>query len=548
MTDQENKLEKIGRRLEALELRLGRIETVITSNDYTTSLFPDARSHVNIPLKNDDPFTEEDGGLESQIGRFGLAWIGNIVLLFGITFLTEYLMIQGIRYLSVLLGYVAAGSIFYLALWLRKTNSHLAFMFKMNAQILLFYITVRLHFFSASPVISNEGLSVILLLLIAGLQAYMAIRELSQAFGVLSVLFVIGTAVLSDSTHIMLLLLTLVAAGSVFYYYWFNWKSLVFTAIILSYSAYFIWLFGNPLMGHPMQILSEHHSGVIYLFGLGLCFSMILLFRKEDSSTDDFLTGVTFANGILFTFLLLLVVIRFFSTSYVSLFAAVTICCLAYSTLLHSRSDWNFATAFYALYAFMAMSISLYGLVGFPQVYLLLSVQSLIVVSMALWFRNRLIVVMNSFLFLTIFTIYFLSAKSIDGVNFSFALISLISARIINWKKTRLQIKTDFIRNLYLIEGFFIVMYALLNAVPKHFVTLSWTIAALIYFLLSFILKNVKYRYMALGTMICAAVYLFLFDLAGIEIIYRVLALLFLAAISIGISMYYTNRIRKSDL
>jgi hypothetical protein len=195
----------------------------------------------------------------------------------------------------------------------------------------------------------------------------------------------------------------------------------------------------------------------------------------------------------------------------------------------------------------MSMSIALYGLFGFPRVYLLLSVQSLVVVSMALWFRNKLIVVMNSILFLTILVVYLVSSKSIDGVNFSFALISLISARIINWKKSRLHIETDMMRNLYLIEGFIMVMFALLYAVPKQFVTLSWTIAALLYFFLSFILKNVKYRYMALGTMICAAVYLFIIDLARIEIIYRVLALLFLAAISIGISMYYTNRIKKSD-
>ena len=126
-----------------------------------------------------------------------------------------------------------------------------------------------------------------------------------------------------------------------------------------------------------------------------------------------------------------------------ALFAAITICCLIYSTILHSKSDWNFASAFYALYGFMAMSIALYGLFGLPRVYLLLSVQSLIVVSMALWFRNRLIVIMNSLLFLTILTVYLLSSKSIDGVNFSFALISLISARIINWKRSRLQIKTD---------------------------------------------------------------------------------------------------------
>ena len=193
------------------------------------------------------------------------------------------------------------------------------------------------------------------------------------------------------------------------------------------------------------------------------------------------------------------------------------------------------------------MSIALFGVFGFPLVFFLLSVQSLLVVSMALWFRNKLIVVMNSLLFLTIMLIYLISSKSVDSVNFSFALISLVSARIINWKKSRLHIETDLIRNLYLIEGFFMVLIALYNAVPGQFITLSWTIAALLYFILSFILKNVKYRYLALGTMACAALYLFLFDLARIEIIYRVLALLFLSAISIGISIYYSNRVKKSD-
>jgi hypothetical protein len=165
---------------------------------------------------------------------------------------------------------------------------------------------------------------------------------------------------------------------------------------------------------------------------------------------------------------------------------------------------------------------------------------------MALWFRNRLIVVMNSILFLTILLVYLFSTKNVSAVNFCFAAISLISARIINWKRSRLYIKTDMIRNLYMIEGFAMMLLALYHAVPKQFVTFSWTMAALLYFIFSLLLKNIKYRYMALGTMICSAFYLFLVDLARIEIIYRVLALLFLAAISIGISIYYTNRVKKA--
>jgi hypothetical protein len=50
---------------------------------------------------------------------------------------------------------------------------------------------------------------------------------------------------------------------------------------------------------------------------------------------------------------------------------------------------------------------------------------------------------------------------------------------------------------------------------------------------------------MAIGTMISAALFLFIVDLARIGVIYRVLALLVLAIVSIGISIYYTNRTRK---
>jgi hypothetical protein len=547
MADQHNEIEKIEQHLHSIELRLSRLETEFRLSEIQESFNSETLVQNVEPKVEQLAEDEEETGLESRIGRFGLAWIGNIVLLFGIAFLTQYLMNTGSRFFSVILGYIAAGSIWYLSDYLKKTNIHLAFMFKLNAQLLLFYITFRLHFFSDTPVISDKTVSVILLLLIIGFQVYLSIRNKSQPFAALSLVFAIATSIATDSTHIMLPMLTVTSAGAVYYFFRFKWEPLLIVTISLAYISYFLWMFSNPLMGHTMELIAVQNSGVIYLFGLGACFSLIPLFRKNDSSSDDFIIGAIFVNGVMFTLLLLLVTLRFFNTDYVTLFAIISACCLIYSTILKSTSDWNFASAYYALYGFMAMSISLYGLYGLPRVYLLLSVQSLIVVSMALWFRNKLIVIMNSLLFLSILVVYLLSAKAIDGVNFSFALVSLISARIINWKSSRLHIETDLIRNLYMIEGFFMVLYALFHAVPKQFITLSWTMAALLYFLLSILLKNVKYRYMALGTMICTALYLFIVDLARIEIIYRVLALLFLAAISIGISMYYTNRIKKTD-
>jgi hypothetical protein len=545
MSDQNYDLEKIERRLQSMELRLSQLESAVSLKNELSFVNPVEQIHL--PLIDDDSekLNEEDRGLEARIGRFGLAWMGNIVLLFGIAFLTQYLLNNGVRLFSFILGYISAAGIFFLANYLKKTNVHLAFMFKMSAQTLLFYLTLRLHFFTGSPLLQSKPISLILLILIVAFQVYITIKNNSQPFGALSVLFAIITGMTADSTHFILPFIILVAAGTVYYYYRFKWQPLLIVAIIFSYLSYFLWLFGNPLAGHPMQMISDQYSGIIYLFGLGAIFSIPNLFRKNDSSSDDYLISVTFVNGVLFTMLLALVVLRFYSKDYVNLFAIITVCCLIYSSILKSSSDWNFASAFYALYGFMAMSISLYGLYGLPKVYLLLSIQSLIVISMALWFRNRLMAIMNSLLFLSILAAYLFAGKWVDGANFSFAIIALVSARIINWQRSRLKIETEFMRNLYLITGFVMVMFALYHAVPGQFVTLSWTMAALLYFLLSFVLKNVKYRYMALGTMICTALYLFIVDLARIELIYRVLALLFLAAISIGISMYYTNRIRK---
>lgn len=546
MADQNEEIEKILNSLKSVELRLSKLESALNITDSESIYISEKHQETVDPILNGVILNDEEKGIESRIGRFGLAWLGNIVLLFGITFLTQYMMNLGYRFFSFLIGYIASASIFLLADYIKKANVHLAFIFRINALVLLFYFTVRLHFFSFSSIIPGKIISIFMLLILVALQVYLSIRNESQPFAALAVFFALATAILGDTTNLTLPIVMITAAGVVYIYRRFNWEPLLIITIFLTYFIFFLWLFGNPLSGHTMEMITEHHFGIIYLFGLGVCFSIVSLFRKKDSVSDDFLISVIIINGILFTFLLLLMVLRFFSTDYVNLFTVITISALIFSIILHSKSDWNFASAFYALYGFMAMSIALYGIFGLPGVYLLLSVQSLLVVSMALWFRNRLIIVMNSLLFLTILIIYLLSSKNVNGVNFCFALIALISARIINWKRSRLYIKTDMIRNLYMIEGFFMMLLALLHAVPKQFVTFSWSMAALLYFVISLLLKNIKYRYMALGTMICSAFYLFIVDLARIEIIYRVLALLFLAVISIGISIYYTNRVKKA--
>jgi len=306
-----------------------------------------------------------------------------------------------------------------------------------------------------------------------------------------------------------------------------------------------MWLVGNPLMDHPLQAVANHQFVFFYLAFTGAIYSMVTLIKQKGLFHDGIILTTVILNGLGFSMMLGLMVITFFPDNYMWIFTTIAIFCLLFSALLKYRSPWKYSPALYALYGFMAVSITFYGIWKFPDAFLALSIQSVLVVSMALWFRSRIIVVMNLFLFLGLLIGYASTAASLMTINFSFPVVAFISARIINWQKERLNIKTELIRNTYLIVLFLTMLYAFYNAVPKQYVTLSWTLVALLYFLLSILMKNVKYRYLAIANMLATAFYLFAVDLARIGMVYRIVAFLFLAIISIGISTYYVRKIKK---
>ena len=152
---------------------------------------------------------------------------------------------------------------------------------------------------------------------------------------------------------------------------------------------------------------------------------------------------------------------------------------------------------------------------------------------------------MNFILYIFLVITYLAISGSIDWINFSFPVVAFISARLINWQKERLKIKTEMIRNIYLLFLFLTMLYACYRAFPTQYVTLSLTIVAIVYFLTSLILHNIKYRWLALANMVATALNLFLFDLARLEIIYRIVAFLFLAIISLILSSFYVRKLRK---
>jgi len=160
---------------------------------------------------------------------------------------------------------------------------------------------------------------------------------------------------------------------------------------------------------------------------------------------------------------------------------------------------------------------------------------------MALWFRSRLLVVANSLIYAVILLAYLVASPKTDTINFSFAIVALASARVMNWQKERLTLQTELLRNLYLFFSLIFVAFALYGAVPRQYVTISWAAAAAAYFGVSFLLRNIKYRWMGIITLLWTVAYLLLVDLARLGPGYRIAAFLCLGLVAVLVSLFYTR-------
>ena len=256
-------------RILALEQRVARLEA--ESKHYAASSATDKmgidEQVINVP---------SDEQLESSIGEYGLAWLGNIVLFFGVTFFVQYMQVNGYKFISEVLGFSVVGGIFFLAYYLRNSNPYMAKVFNLNAYLLVFYVTLKLYFFTPNPILPNKIIGLGLLLIVVAALMFLSIRKRSTVITGLALILMTVTAILSDSTHILFSLLTIVSIASIILLYRFGWIRIVFLTIFLVYFSILLWMFGNPIISHQMQLIASHQSGYIYLFLVAAIFSLSL--------------------------------------------------------------------------------------------------------------------------------------------------------------------------------------------------------------------------------------------------------------------------------
>ena len=535
--------EKLIKKVDNLENRLSRLEKKLESEGFRDPERLTADPET-ISISEPRPSSGDEDSFESRVGEYGMAWLGNIVLFLGILFLAQFMRKSGNDILSVAFSIVAVGGIYLTGHLTRKKFPYMSLLFNYNAHLLLFLAALRIHFFSDSPISENAFLGHGLVLVVLASLIYLAYKQKSQTLLIIVWILALVTTIASSSTHFILPLMVAVSGISLFITYRFGWWTSLIISIVVVYLAFLFWMLNNPFMSGSLEVISDHQFGYVYLFASALLYSLLGLLPKSEKTREHMLNFSIVLNGLGFSVIFTLATLSFFSENYFIYFGLIAAFCIGYSIWLKIRSTWKAVSAMYAIYSFVALSICIAGIYNFPLAFYLLAIQSLLVVSMALWFRSRFIVIMNTILFMGLLFAYFVTPDSVDTINFSFAAVALVTARILNWKKKRLEIRTELIRNLYLFAGSGMVLYSLHNAVSAQFVTLSWALSALLFFLLSVLMHNKKYRWLAIITMLVTVFYLFIVDLQNISLGYRIIALMFIAIIALGISIFY-SRIQK---
>ena len=133
-TQPENgELEYLKQRLADLEKRMTSIEEDATGF-HRVGRFRVQQSQRDEPEQIKD--TSQEDSIESRIGEYGMAWLGNIVLLFGILFLTQYLQKNNQEFISLIFGFASVALVYLIGHYTRKSLPYMSRLFNYNGHLL----------------------------------------------------------------------------------------------------------------------------------------------------------------------------------------------------------------------------------------------------------------------------------------------------------------------------------------------------------------------------------------------------------------------------
>jgi uncharacterized membrane protein len=522
-------------RLAQLERRLSLIEKRLEIDQESP-----LESRPPESAAEDAEHREED--LENRIGENWFPRVGITVLVIGLVFLLTF-PFQGLpAALPSLFGYLLVGGAIGLSRHWRNSFPGMSRYVRAGALVLLYFTTLRLYFFSTDPPITDIRIEVILLLFVVVVTIFASLRAHSQFLVALSLTTGFITALISGDPWIVIPVNTVLALATVAIARRHMWPALLLYGTVLTYVTHLLWVLNDPVVGNPVALMPPTPANTLPILLYAVIFAAGTLFRRDPVKEQGIVITNSFVNALASGGLYLIVTaarggdaLALYQTIASGLFLCIAIA-------FWQKEESKYSTFFYAMLGYLALSVAMIALFNRPDYFIWLAWQSLLVVSTAVWFRSQFIVITNFVIYIILFAAYALLVDSVHVVSLSFGIVAIASARILNWQKARLALKTEMMRNAYLACAFFIFPFALYHALPRGYVSISWVVVALFYYAMSILVKSRKYRWMAFLTLLLTFGHVLLVDSVTLEPAYRILSFLVLGAVLFWISLKYAKK------
>lgn len=525
------------KKMEELERRLKRIET---------SLQIDAPlEHELLPVAIEPVAAvsdSEEDELEFAIGQTWFAKLGIIVLAMGVGFLLTRPFGDLPPAAPGIFGYFLVGTIFLLSHIFRNAFALVSNYLRGAAMALLYFATLRLYFFGPAPTLNTDSVfGVLLLVAIVFINMVIAARRKSVFLIGLSLLTGYATSILVDSAAFLFTTNVILVGLTVYFSLRHDWFKLLLYGMFLTYTTHLLWAFNNPIMGHEFRLVTEPSINFFLLLVYAGMFAVGAMLRKERESENFGVLLSSFINGSASYGIFLILTLGASKESFELFHLAASAGYLALAVFFWMREKSRYSTFIYAMMGYAALSVALVNAFPIPDVFVWLSIQSILVVATAVWFRSRFVVVANFVIFLGIVGAFLIGAGPKSGVSVVFGIVALLTARILSWQQHRLELKTEMMRNAYLATALCVLPYAIYHLTPVEYVTIAWVGLALFYYLMNLIVKKQKYRWMGHLTLVLTIVYVLIIGIIQLEPTYRIISFLVLGMALLIVSLVFTR-------
>jgi hypothetical protein len=539
-------------RLEALEARIRRLEQlqsqVGTTEDPVAVADATPEPEADTVARSEAATAEGQDQLEFEVGTVWFSRVGITVLALGAGFGISQPYASLPAYAPTLGALLFVVAILFAAQRWNRALGPLGSFIRGGAMILFYFAVLRLFFFG--EVRALETSSMVGIAVLAG--APLACLALAAVYGsawLTGIALVAGlaTALIVPVPWFSVLAIATVFAVAAWASARHGWQGLLSVATILGYATFLLVMLNRPLLGNPAHWTIEPRAVPVFVLLYVAVLAAGSVFRRDVSREGPATVITAFLNGGLGILAFVACVEAGGLAGAGILYSVAALMFLGTAIVFWVRERSRFSTFAYSMTGYLALTLAIAKFSAVPNVFVWLSMQSLVVVATALWFQSRFIVSANFAIYLATIAGYLAVAEAGSGISFIFGVVALASARVLKWQKDRLHLKTEFMRNGYLTCGFLAFPYAAYHLVPSQYVAISWVAIALFYYLMNLAVKSRKYRWMGHATLLGTVLYLIVVGIIQLKPAYRILSFVVLGIALVGVSIVFSIlRSRKS--